>query len=167
MSKIIEDGKNIANYISLMRNEGKRMIHFSEIGVPPTSGLFEADAPMWEPGKTYTRGDIFRFGNSVGYVKQPTLVAQDNYPPFSVGTEALYGARPIPDTVGVYPYTYNMGIFEGMLVKDNGIVYKSITGTWDNPTELLYNPSQVPSMLIPIEDDTNEPSDKINTEWSE
>ena len=103
----------------------------------------------------------------MGYVKQPTLTSLDIYPPFSVGTEALYGARPKPDADGIYPYVYNMGIYEGMLVRDDdGVLYRSITGTQEKPTELLYHPKDVPAMMKKVEDEGGEeiPSEEY-PEW--
>lgn len=91
------------------------------------------------------------------YVKQPTLTSLDIYPPFSAGTEALYGSRPKPDTDGIYPYVYNMGIYEGMLVRDDdGVLYRSITGTYEKPTELLYHPKDVPALMVKVEDEGGE-----------
>ena len=115
---------------------------------PPTAGLFEKSFPLWEADKQYVKNDLFTYNGSAGYVKQPSLTSQEIYPPFSVGTEALYGARPKPDADGIYPYVYNMGIYKGMLVRDDdGVLYRSITGTQEQPTELLYHPKDVPALL--------------------
>ena len=116
------------------------------------SGVFASGADEWKPNTEYKLNDLFSYQGNMGYVKQPTLTSQDLYPPFSEGTEALYGARPKPDADGVYPYVYNMGIFEGMLVRDDdGFIYRSITGTIDRPTELLYHPKEVPALMEKVE----------------
>lgn len=111
-------------------------------------GMFASGVEEWKPNTEYKLNDLFSYEGNMGYVKQPTLTSLDIYPPFSVGTEALYGARPKPDADGIYPYVYNMGIYEGMLVRDDdGVLYRSITGTQERPTELLYHPKDVPALL--------------------
>lgn len=117
------------------------------------SGVFASGVDEWKAGVEYKLNDLFTYQGNMGYVKQPTLTSLDVYPPFSVGTEALYGARPKPDADGVYPYVYNMGIYEGMLVRDDdGVLYRSITGTQERPTELLYHPKYVPTLLEKVEE---------------
>ena len=120
-------------------------------------GVFVGGVEEWKPDTEYRLNDLFSYQGNMGYVKQPTLTSQDLYPPFSEGTEALYGARPKPDADGVYPYVYNMGIFEGMLVRDDdGFIYRSITGTVDRPTELLYHPKEVPALMEKVEPEVPE-----------
>lgn len=115
-------------------------------------GVFAGGVEEWKPDTKYKLNDLFSYEGNMGYVKQPTLTSLGVYPPFSVGTEALYGARPKPDADGIYPYVYNMGIYEEMLVRDDdGFIYRSITGTVDRPTELLYHPKEVPAMMEKIE----------------
>ena len=121
------------------------------------SGVFASGVEEWKPNTEYKLNDLFSYEGNMGYVKQPTLTSLDIYPPFSAGTEALYGARPKPDADGIYPYVYNMGIYEGMLVRDDdGLIYRSITGTVDRPTELLYHPKDVPAMMEKVEDEGGE-----------
>lgn len=107
-------------------------------------GVFRAGVEPWEEGKTYEQYDLFEYGGNVGYVKQPTLTAQEIYPPFSVGTEALYGARPAPDEEGVYPYVYNMAASVGMKVRENGAVYECIQAIPD----MLYPPSMLAAHFV-------------------
>ena len=124
-------------------------------GNPPMAdvGVFASGVDEWKAGVEYKLNDLFTYQGNMGYVKQPMLTSLDVYPPFSVGTEALYGARPKPDADGIYPYVYNMGIYEGMLVRDDdGFVYRSITGTQERPTELLYHPKDVPALLVKVEE---------------
>ena len=78
----------------------------------------------------------------VGFARQ-AFTSSSVYPPFSTGTEALYGVRPAPDEDGVYPYVYNMAVTVGMRVRDNDIVYRCIQAA--NP--LLYAPSAVPALF--------------------
>lgn len=121
------------------------------------SGVFASGVEEWKPNTEYKLNDLFSYEGNMGYVKQPTLTSQEIYPPFSTGTEALYGARPKPDADGVYPYVYNMGIYEGMLVRDDdGVLYRSITGMQEQPTELLYHPKDVPALMVKVEDESGE-----------
>lgn len=116
-------------------------------------GVFAGGVEEWKAGVEYKLNDLFTYQGNMGYVKQPTLTSLDVYPPFSVGTEALYGARPNPDADGIYPYVYNMGIYKGMLVRDDdGVLYRSIIGTQERPTELLYHPKDVPTLLEKVEE---------------
>lgn len=108
------------------------------------TGIFIAGIDPWEPGKGYEMYDLFTYGGAVGYVKQMTLTAQEIYPPFSVGTEALYGARPAPDEEGVYPYVYNMAASVGMKVREAGVVYECIQRIDD----MLYPPSVIPAHFV-------------------
>ena len=126
-------------------------------------GVFAGGVEEWKAGVEYKLNDLFTYQGNMGYVKQPTLTSLDVYPPFSVGTEALYGARPKPDADGIYPYVYNMGIYEGMLVRDDdGVLYRSITGTQERPTELLYHPKDVPALLVKVEEEVPEEPENPN-----
>ena len=129
-------------------------------------GVFASGVDEWKAGVEYKLNDLFTYQGNMGYVKQPTLTSLDVYPPFSVGTEALYGARPKPDADGIYPYVYNMGIYEGMLVRDDdGVLYRSITGTQERPTELLYHPKYVPTLLEKVEEGGEEAPSEEYPEW--
>lgn len=135
---------------------------------PPMAdvGVFASGVDEWKAGVEYKLNDLFTYQGNMGYVKQPTLTSLDVYPPFSVGTEALYGARPKPDADGIYPYVYNMGIYEGMLVRDDdGVLYRSITGTQERPTELLYHPKYVPTLLEKVEEGGEEAPSEEYPEW--
>lgn len=107
-------------------------------------GVFSAGVDPWEAGKVYEQYDLFEYGGAVGYVKQPRLTAQGIYPPFSVGTEALYGARPAPDEDGVYPYVYNMAASIGMKVREGDAVYECIQAIPD----MLYPPSMLAAHFV-------------------
>lgn len=149
------------NKISSLLDTGARAMkmYVAETDNAPAvdSGVYAETVEPWVAGKEYKKHDLFSYQGNMGYVKQPTLTSLGVYPPFSVGTEALYGARPKPDADGIYPYVYNMGIFEGMLVRDDdGFVYRSITGTVERPTELLYHPKDVPALLVKVEEEGGE-----------
>lgn len=122
--------------------EGARMV--KEAGAEPaaTVGVLVDGFPAWEADKAYALNEVFRYDGKVGFVRQ-ALTSSSVYPPFSTGTEALYGVRPAPDEDGVYPYVYNMAVTVGMRVRDNDIVYRCIQAA--NP--LLYAPSAVPALF--------------------
>lgn len=124
--------------------EVKELAVATNIAPAAEIGVFAAGVDPWEAGKTYEQYDLFEYGGAVGYVKQPSLTAQEIYPPFSVGTEALYGARPTPDEDGVYPYVYNMAAAVGMKVREDGVVYECIQAIND----MLYPPSQIPAHFV-------------------
>ena len=148
MADIKKDAERLVNYVSALEQQGGLFLSKPQDVIPPTAGLFEKSFPLWEADKEYKKNDLFSYNGCVGYVKQPSLTSQEIYPPFSTGTESLYGPRPKPDTDGIYPYVYNMGIFKGMRVRGNdGFIYKSISGTYENPTELLYPPEEALSCL--------------------
>lgn len=150
-----------------MANAGVMQVkaYCSATSNPPMadSGVFASGVKEWKPDTEYKLNDLFSYEGNMGYVKQPTLTSLDIYPPFSAGTEALYGARPKPDADGIYPYVYNMGIYEGMLVRDeDGVLYRSITGTQEKPTELLYHPKDVPALLEKVEEEVPEEPENPN-----
>lgn len=103
-------------------------------------------APNWEAGRTYGAGEVFTCDGKVGFARQNVL-AQEVYPPFSAGTEAIYGVRPAADENGVYPYTYNMRAEVGMLVQEGDKVYRCIQAS----DPLLYPPSTVPALFEAVE----------------
>lgn len=164
MSEILKDAERLVNYVKNLEEQGALLITKPQDVMPPTVGIFDKSFPEWQKDKQYKKNDLFVYQGKAGYVKQPSLTSQEIFPPFSVGTEALYGARPKPDTDGIYPYVYNMGIFEGMRVKGNdGLIYKSISGTYENPTELLYPPEEAPSLFVKEGEETN--PDEEYKEW--
>lgn len=122
--------------------EGVRLV--TESGAEPaaTAGVLVDGFPAWEPDKAYALNEVFAYDGKVGFARQ-ALTSSSVYPPFSTGTEALYGVRPAPDADGVYPYVYNMAVTVGMRVRDNDIVYRCIQAA--NP--LLYAPGDVPALF--------------------
>lgn len=139
-------------YTEMLEEQGALLLMKPQNIILPTAGLFSKEFPKWQPDKQYKQNELFVYNEVAGYVKQPFLTSQKIYPPFSVGTEALYGARPKPDENGVYPYVYNMGIYTGMLVRGNdGNVYRSKVGTYEMPQDLLFEPKDVPAMLERVE----------------
>lgn len=109
---------------------------------PVSAGVFTY--PEWQPNTPYKQYDLFTYQGVAGFIRQAhTSLAV--YPPFSVGTEALYGARPAPDTEGIYPYVYNMRVTLGMKVRSekDGNVYIAI----NEADPLLYDPADAVSIF--------------------
>lgn len=135
------------NKISSLLNTGAKAMkmYVTETGNAPAadSGVYAETVEPWVVGKEYKKNDLFSYNGNLGYVKQPSLTAQEIYPPFSVGTEALYGARPAPNEDGIYPYAYNMAADVGMKVldPDDGKVYECIQLI----TDMLYKPHEIPA----------------------
>ena len=122
--------------------EGARMV--KEAGAEPaaTAGVLVEGFPAWEADKAYALNEIFSYNGMLGFARQ-ALTSSSVYPPFSTGTESLYGVRPAPDEDGVYPYVYNMAVSVGMRVSNNGKTYECIHAA--NP--LLYAPEDVPAIF--------------------
>lgn len=110
---------------------------------PVSAGVFTY--PEWQPNTPYKQYDLFTYNGVAGFVRAAAVNSLDIYPPFSVGTEALYGARPAPDAEGIYPYIYNMRVTVGMRVRSekDGNVYLAI----NEADPLLYDPVDVPSIF--------------------
>ena len=122
--------------------EGARMV--KEAGAEPaaTAGVLVDGFPAWEADKAYALNEIFSYNGMLGFARQ-ALTSSSVYPPFSTGTESLYGVRPAPGEDGVYPYVYNMAVSVGMRVSNNGKTYECIQAA--NP--LLYAPEDVPAIF--------------------
>lgn len=135
------DAETVVNYVDNLKTAGAALAQTSPDSPPPEDmGMFAENLPAWEAGKTYAKGAIFAYQGGAGYVKQDGVLAQEHQPPFSVGTESVYGARPAPDRDGIYPYVYNMAAKAGMRVRDpNGTVYRC---TSDCP-DMLWPPSEL------------------------
>lgn len=122
--------------------EGVRMVRESGTEPATTAGVLVDGFPAWEADKAYALNEVFSYDGKVGFARQ-ALTSSSVYPPFSTGTEALYGVRPAPDEDGIYPYVYNMAVSVGMRVSNNGKTYKCIQAA--NP--LLYAPETVPALF--------------------
>lgn len=131
-----------ANKIDKMNTAGAEAMQSLNAEPPVSAGVFTYGE--WQPDTQYKQYDLFTYNGNAGFVRQAhTSLAV--YPPFSVGTEALYGARPSPDTEGIYPYVYNMKVEVGMKVRSekDGNVYIAI-----QPADpLLYDPVDVASIF--------------------
>lgn len=131
-----------ANKIDRMNTAGAEAMQSLNAEPPVSAGVFTYGE--WQPDTQYEQYALFTYQGNAGFVRQAhTSLAV--YPPFSVGTEALYGARPSPDVNGVYPYIYNMKVEVGMKVqsKKDSKVYIAI-----QPADpLLYDPADVASIF--------------------
>ena len=137
---ILEQAKAIKRKQVAVFSEAVDAVMASAAIPSETVGILIDGIPAWVPGKTYEKANtLFTYNGAVGFTRQPNLTAQEIYPPFSVGTEALYGARPAPDADGIYPYTYNMAAREGMRVREGNEVYEC----YQRIDVMLYPPSQL------------------------
>ena len=131
-----------ANKIDRMNTAGAEAMQNLNADPPVSAGVFTYGE--WQPDTQYEQYALFTYQGNAGFVRQAhTSLAV--YPPFSTGTEALYGARPSPDVNGIYPYVYNMKVEVGMKVRSNknGNVYIAI-----QPADpLLYDPADVASVF--------------------
>lgn len=127
--------------------EAVAMAQSSDNAPSATVGILSDGIPAWEAGKKYEKQyTLFMHDGMVGFTRQPNLTAQPHYPPFSIGTESLYGVRPVPDADGVYPYIYNMAASVGMLVRDGDVTYECIQAI----DPMLYPPSAIPAHFVEV-----------------
>ena len=130
------------NKIDRMNTAGAEVMQSLNAEPPVSAGVFTYGE--WQPDTQYEQYALFTYNGTAGFVRQAhTSLAV--YPPFSTGTEALYGARPSPDVNGIYPYVYNMKVEVGMKVRSdkNGNVYIAI-----QPADpLLYDPVDAVSIF--------------------
>lgn len=131
-----------ANKIGIMNTAGAGAMQSLNAEPPVSAGVFTYGE--WQPDTQYEQYALFTYQGNAGFVRQAhTSLAV--YPPFSVGTEALYGARPSPDNEDIYPYVYNMKVEIGMKVRSakGGNVYIAI-----QPADpLLYDPADAPALF--------------------
>ena len=139
------DEINGANKIDRMNTAGAEAMQSLNAEPPVSAGVFTYGE--WQPDTQYEQYALCTYQGNAGFVRQAhTSLAV--YPPFSVGTEALYGARPSPDVYGVYPYVYNMRSEIGMVIRSvkDGQKYKAK----QNADPLLYDPADVPALFDKI-----------------
>ena len=145
MGKYTEWANGKAVQIDRMNTAGAEATHKLNAEPPVNAGALTYGER--KPDTQYEQYDLFTYNGNAGFVRQAhTSLAV--YPPFSTGTEALYGARPSPDVNGIYPYVYNMKVEVGMKVRSdkNGNVYIAI-----QPADpLLYDPADVPALFDKI-----------------
>lgn len=142
MGKYTEWANGRAAQIDRMNTAGAEAMQKLNAEPPVNAGAFTYNE--WKPDTQYEQYVLFTYQGNAGFVRQAhTSLAV--YPPFSAGTEALYGARPSPNVNGVYPYIYNMKVEVGMKVqsKKDSKVYIAI-----QPADpLLYDPADVASIF--------------------
>lgn len=135
-----KDARDTARYLGALKAAGAAALSASLAEPPAGAGIFADALPVWTPGQTYGKNQPFSHKDCVGYAKADGTFAQEHQPPFSQGTEAVYGARPTPGLDGVYPYVYNMAADTGMLVREDGVVYECYHGPVE---DMLWPPSQL------------------------
>lgn len=121
-------------------SEGATLAQASAEVPPATIGVLSDGFGEWQPGVTYEKQySLFTYGGKVGFTRQAGITAQAHQPPFSTGMESVYGVRPVPDDLGVYPYEYNMAASVGMKVREGSDTYICIQAI----DVMLYPPSQL------------------------
>lgn len=139
---ILEQARRIAARNKRILQEAVETAQASSSAPSATVGILADGISEWKAGTTYAKKHtLFVYDGKVGFTRQAGITALDVYPPFSVGTESLYGVRPIPDSDGVFPYVYNMAAKVGMKVRDNGVIYECIQAI----DPMLYAPSLIPA----------------------
>ena len=128
--------------IDRMNEAGAEAMQLLKAAPPVSAGVFTYDE--WKANTPYKQYDLFTYQGVAGFIRQ-AHTSLEVYPPFSVGTEALYGARPAADTEGIYPYVYNMRVTLGMRVRSekDGNVYIAI----NEADPLLYDPVDAVSVF--------------------
>lgn len=128
--------------------EGAALAQASTNIPPATVGVLVEGFDEWQPDTLYPKQyTLIAYQGTVYFTRQASLTSSAVYPPGSPGTESLYGVRPVPDAVGVYPYVYNMGASAGMLVADGGVTYECTRAI----DPVLYPPSQIPAHFKALE----------------
>ena len=142
MGKYTEWANGKAIQIDRMNTAGAEAMQSLTAEPPVNAGVFTYNE--WQPDTQYEQYALFTYQGNAGFVRQAhTSLAV--YPPFSTGTEALYGARPSSNTEGIYPYVYNMKVEVGMKVRSvkDGNVYIAI-----QPADpLLHDPADAVSIF--------------------
>lgn len=130
--------------IGRIRKAGGEAVQANAEEPSVNAGLFDYDP--WQPDIYYEHNQCFMYEGNPGFVRNPHTSAA-HYPPFSVGTESLYGARPRQRTDGTYPYVYNMKAVKGMRVQSekDGHIYLCYNESGADP--LLYDPADVPAIF--------------------
>lgn len=89
-------------------------------------GIYEQWKDLCDRGETVTKGYIFRYGNRLYRVEQPSYTFVSHYVPGSTGTESLFSVID-EEHKGTYddpiPYEGNMALEAGKYYSQNGVVY--------------------------------------------
>lgn len=121
-----QDAAAVVDYIGRLKTAGAHLAASKADAAkepPADAGVFAPSLPAWEADRDYPKDTLLSHGGAALCTRQ-AVRSLGIYPPFSAGTEALYGARPCPDREGVYPYVYNMYVCMDMRVREDGKVYR-------------------------------------------
>lgn len=135
---ILENAARDREYIRRLRAAGSSLAEKLNAEPPADVGIFK-DFEPWEAGRDYAQYSLFTYGGKVGFTRT-ALTSSEVYPPFSTGTESLYGVRPQAGLDGVFGYEYNMAAAAGMLVREGETVYECTRDI----DPMLWPPSQLP-----------------------
>lgn len=143
MGKWYNGAEKRAAQIDRMNKAGAEAMQSLNAEPPVSAGEFTYDE--WAENTAYEQYQLFAYKGNAGFVRQ-AHTSLSAYPPFSVGTESLYGARPAPDLEGIYPYVYNMKAEVGMKIrsaKDGEVYYCYANGA----DPLTHDPADVPAIF--------------------
>lgn len=122
--------------------EGAALAQASTAEPAATVGVLVDGFPKWEPGAYYEkRYTLFEHKGDVYFTRQPNITAYAHQEPGTTGMESVYGIRPVPDDVGIFPYRYNMAASVGMKVREADTVYECYQAV----DPMLWPPSQLPA----------------------
>lgn len=142
-----QEAEQVVSYIGRLQAAGARLSAAKTEAakeLPADAGVFAPSLPAWEPDRDYPKDTLLSHGGAALCTRQ-AVRSLAVYPPFSTGTEALYGARPCPDRKGVYPYIYNMYVCLDMLVREESTVYRCYNAPVvdEGGMYITYPPSQM------------------------
>lgn len=99
---------------------------FSDADALKVKGIYEQWDALVERGDTVAKGYIFRYGDRLYRVEQPTYTFVSHYVPGSTGTESLFSVID-EEHKGTYddpiPYEGNMALEAGKYYSQDGVVY--------------------------------------------
>lgn len=145
---IVEDGEKLVRYIEQAINIGANQTQNTTTPQADV-GIFLNGYPEWvadegieEAGHfTQYKGIVYRCAVNTQRIEvYAPDVATNNYNPY-----------PCPDSNGIFPYIYGMGVKKDMLVRENSVVYRCVLNTGENDYKLIYPPSSVPALFVVVE----------------
>lgn len=151
INKIIEDSKNVTNYINRLIAEGAKANQKDTSNSAPTAGIFKKGYPEWKgDGGLEKQGHLsyYPITDMVYKCRVDSFRNPDQSPDRAINN---YSPCPCPDEKGVYTYTYNMDSEIGMLIYDktDGNIYEC----YANPIiAMIWPPSQLPASFKIIEE---------------
>ena len=144
--------QQMVDYFATLKNRGAAMMaeqaKHLDADPPADIGIFGGSTfPAFEFGRAYAKNEVFSYEGKPGFARQ-AHTSQEQWVPFTAGTESLYGARPKMNPDGTYDYCYNMAASVGMLVNSGGKTYQCIQAI----DPMLYPPEEIPAHFTEVTD---------------